>query len=274
MRDDQRERPFFVILLILFISLSLGYHSNVYAYYDPSYNYSYWRNSVAAPEAYEATQIIDGKSLGVGSLKEPSDIYVLNNESVYILDSGNNRIIVTDTDFNLIRIIDSFDNNGQIDYFSNPQGIFVTERRHIYVADTGNKRVVQLDDKLKVVTIIDSPESELLPQNFEFKPAKIVVDKAGRIYVMAIGVFDGFMEFSPDGVFTTFIGANRVKVDPIEYLWKLLSTREQRSQMVQFVPTEFTNLDIDEDGFIYAVSVDNTDEDVKKVECSGNRYLT
>lgn len=263
------KRSFFVILLILFISLSLGYHSNVYAYYDPSYNYSYWRNSVAAPEAYEATQIIDGKSLGVGSLKEPIDIYVLNNESVYILDSGNNRIIVTDTDFNLIRIIDSFDNNGQIDYFSNPQGIFVTERRHIYVADTGNKRVVQLDDKLKVVTIIDSPESEILPQNFEFKPAKIVVDKAGRIYVMAIGVFDGFMEFSPDGVFTTFIGANRVKVDPIEYLWKLLSTREQRSQMVQFVPTEFTNLDIDEDGFIYAVSVDNTDEDVKRLNAQG-----
>ena len=38
---------------------------------------------------------------------------------------------------------------------------------------------------------------------------------------MAIGVFDGFMEFNADGTFTTFIGANRVHVDPIEYIWKL-----------------------------------------------------
>lgn len=263
------KKLFFIISLVLFINLLIGY-SNAYAdYAPPSYNYSYWRDSVAAPAAYEATRIIDGELLGVGSLKEPSDIYVLNNERIYILDSGNNRIIVTDANFKLIKVIDSFDNNGQIDRFSNPQGIFVTDDYHVYVADTGNKRVVHLDENLRAVTIIDSPESELLAENFEFKPAKIVVDKAGRIYVMAIGVFDGFMEFSPDGVFTTFIGANRVKVDPIEYLWKLLSTREQRSRMVQFVPTEFTNLDIDEDGFIYAVSADNTNEDVKRLNAQG-----
>lgn len=63
-----------LILLILLINLSLGQNSIVYAYYAPSYNYSYWGDSVAAPDAYEATQIIDGKLLGVGSLKEPNDI--------------------------------------------------------------------------------------------------------------------------------------------------------------------------------------------------------
>ena len=262
------KKILFLVLLVLVMNLAFGYNSKAYAY-APSYNYSSWGDSVAAPAAYEATRIVNGELLGVGSLKEPSDIYVRNGNRIYIVDTGNNRIIVTDTGFKSARVIDSFDNDGKTDYFSGPQGIFVTENKHIYVADTGNKRVVHLDDRLRAVTVIDSPESELLPQNFEFKPAKVVVDKAGRIFVMAIGVFDGFMEFSPDGIFTTFIGANRVKVDPIEYLWKLLSTREQRSRMVQFVPTEFTNLDIDEDGFIYAVSADNNEQDVKRLNAQG-----
>src|SRR5690606_7917794 len=136
--------------------------------------------------------------IGVGSLREPNDIFVANNEQVYIVDSGNDRIVVTDTNFELIKIIDSFDNNGERDGFSNPQGIFVTDEGDIYVEDTGNKRVVHLDQNINLFKIVDSPESELLCEKFEFGPAKLVVDKAGRIYVMALGVFAGFMEFSSD----------------------------------------------------------------------------
>ena len=71
------------------------------------------------------------------------------------------------------------------------------------------------------------------------------------------GVFDGFMEFNANGEFSSFIGANRVRVDPVELFWKRLSTRAQRSQMVMFTPTEFTNLDINDEGFIYATNGDS-----------------
>ncbi|NLN42179.1 MAG: hypothetical protein GX160_09415, partial [Clostridiales bacterium] len=247
-----------------------GYSSIIYAEdYAPTYNYSYWGDAVASPAPYNVETIIDGKLLGVGSLREPNDIFVVNDEQVYIVDSGNNRIVVTDSNFELINIIDSFNNNGERDGFSNPQGIFVTDQGDIYVADTGNQRVVHLDQNINLVKIVDSPESELLSDKFEFQPSKLVVDNAGRIYVMALGVFDGFMEFSADGMFTTFIGANKVQVDPIEYIWKLLSTRQQRAALVQFVPTEFANLDIDEDGFIYAVTTGQTDEDVKRLNAQG-----
>lgn len=258
-----------VFILLMFFTFT-GYGSVVHAAdYAPGYNYSFWEDAVASPAPYNAETIVDGKQIGVGSLREPNDIFVANNEQVYIVDSGNDRIVVTDTNFELIKIIDSFDNNGERDGFSNPQGIFVTDEGDIYVADTGNKRVVHLDQNINLVKIVDSPESELLSEKFEFQPAKLVVDKAGRIYVMALGVFDGFMEFSSDGVFTTFIGANRVQVDPIEYIWKVLSTRQQRAALVQFIPTEFANLDIDEDGFIYAVTTGQTDEDVKKLNAQG-----
>ena len=45
---------------------------------------------------------------GVGDFKQPNDLYVTRDGIVYILDSGNNRIIVLDDDWNVIRIIDGF----------------------------------------------------------------------------------------------------------------------------------------------------------------------
>lgn len=238
-----------------------------------SYNYSFWGNTVVSPSAYDATELLTGNDLGVGSLKDPNDMHVTSDHRIYILDSGNNRVIVLDEKYALLNIIDSFSNGGQQDSFSNPQGIFVTEHNQLYIADTGNKRVVHLDENLQLVQIVDSPQSELLQANFEFLPVRVVVDKANRLYVMSTGVFDGFMEFNANGDFTTFIGANRVNVDPLEYLWKTLSTKEQRSQMVQFTPTEFTNLDINDEGFIYATNGDQWGDNIKKLNAQGTDIL-
>ncbi|TSB47971.1 hypothetical protein FN960_04980 [Alkalicoccobacillus porphyridii] len=242
-------------------------------YTPKSYNYSYWGDSVPSPEAYSATNLVDGESLGVGAFAEPSDMHVTENLDIYILDTGNNRVVVLNEQLELIHEIDSFSLDGQSSTFANPRGIFVNNDDHIFIADSGNRRVVHLDQNLELVKIIDNPESELLGENFTFTPVKVVVDFADRVFVMADGVFDGFMEFSVDGQFTTFIGANRVRVDPIEYIWKRFATREQRSQMVMYVPTEFTSLDIDERGFVYATNADNSEDVIKKINARGDDIL-
>ncbi|MBW5445248.1 hypothetical protein GE107_04115 [Cohnella sp. CFH 77786] len=239
---------------------------------DTSYQYSYWGETVASPAAYLAETIWNGERLGVGAFKAPSDMHVTADRQIYVLDTGHHRVVVLDQEFKPVRIIDSFDRDGQPETFNNPQGLFVTDDKHLYVADTGNLRVVHLDPDGKLVQVVDSPQSELLQANFQFQPVRVVVDKARRIYVMAAGVFDGFMEFSADGAFTSFIGANRVSFHPIDYFWKMLSTRAQRSQMVMFTPTEFTNLDIDAEGFIYATNGESRDS-VKKLNARGNDIL-
>src|SRR5690606_22724763 len=220
-----------------------------------SYNYSFWREAVRAPPAYLPTMIINGHELGIDALQTPSDIFVANNHEIYIADTGNNRIVILNDVFEYKDTIDSFQVDGAKQTFSSPEGIYVTNENHVYIADTGNSRVVHLDDKLELVKVIDEPESEMLANNFSFRPKKVAVDDAGRTFVLSEGVFDGFMEFSVDGYFTTFIGANRVQVDAIDYLWRRFATREQRSQMVMFVPTEFNSLDLDDDGFIYASNI-------------------
>lgn len=237
-----------------------------------SYNYSFWGDTVVSPSAYEATALLTGNSIGVGAFKDPSDLHVTGDNEIYILDSGNNRIVVLDEDFRQTAIIDSFLRDGQTEKFQNPQGIFVSDDKHLLIADTGNKRVVHLDADGQLVQIVEKPSSELLKENFEFLPVRVIMDKAQRIYVMATGVFDGLMEFSAGGTFTSFIGANRVVVDPIELFWKRFSTKAQRSQMVMFTPTEFTNMDINEEGFIYATSGEWGDT-IRKLNARGSDIL-
>ncbi|MFS0725568.1 hypothetical protein [Paenibacillus sp. 1P07SE] len=239
----------------------------------PSYMYSYYGEAVAAPAAYQATDLYDGRTLGVDAFREPSDLGVHPDGTIYVLDSGNNRVVRLDPQMRLLDIIDGFDSGGSPDSFANPQGLFVTATGHLYVADTGKQRVVHLDEQGGLVKIIDSPQSELLQSNFSFQPMRLVVDSSERVYVMAAGVFDGFMEFNSDGTFSTFIGANRVYVDPIEYLWKMLATRQQRSQMVMFTPTEFTSLDINDEGFIYATNGDRFGDPIKKLNAQGADIL-
>lgn len=238
-----------------------------------SYNYSFWGNAVANPAAYQATTIWNGDRLGVGAFKDPNDLYVTEDQMIYVLDSGNHRVVVLDDQYQPITTIDSFKRDGKSDTFLNPQGIFVTEQKHVLIADTGNNRIVHLDSEYNFVALIEEPESDLFQSTFEFKPVRLVMDKAQRIYVMSTGVFDGLMEFSSDGTFTSFIGANRVWIDPIELLWKRLSTQQQRSQMVMFTPTEFTNLDIDEEGFIYATNGDQWGDTIKKLNAQGSDIL-
>ncbi|MFC5529470.1 SMP-30/gluconolactonase/LRE family protein [Cohnella yongneupensis] len=272
LKSLRRVSAYILIALCCLLVISLGGNAVQAEESGGSYNYSAWGDPVAAPSAYQATVAWNGESLGVGALKDPNDIHVTADKHIYVLDSGNQRIVVLDEQFKPVRTIDSFDRDGQTDHFNNPQGLFVTEGNHVYVADTGNKRIVHLDQDGKLVNIVESPQSESLAAGFQFQPVRIVVDKAQRMYVMSTGVYDGFMEFNADGTFSSFIGANRVQYNALDHLWKMLSTKAQRSQMIMYTPTEFTNMDIDEEGFLYATNGQQSDN-VKKLNAQGNDIL-
>lgn len=265
------------VSLLLAVTVTLGLAAGLcpaYAHSAPaSYNYSYWGDTAPAPAAYQAKRLLTGQNLGIGELKEPNDLQVDAQNRVYLLDSGNNRVIMMDGSLQTIRTINSFEHNGKQDTFLNPQGMYVNGDGQVVVADTGNKRVVHLDASYRLVKIIEAPQSDLLQANFSFQPLRVIMDKAQRIYVMSAGVFDGLMEFNANGDFTSFFGANRVHVDPVEYLWKMLSTKEQRSQMVMFTPTEFTNVDINEEGFIYATNADAYGNNIKMLNAQGTDIL-
>ncbi|MDQ8734554.1 gluconolactonase [Paenibacillus sp. LHD-38] len=234
------------------------------------YTYSYWGNAVQSPIAYLPSRTITGQEIGIGPMATPSDMFAASDGNLYVLDSGNGRIVVLNSEWKAIRQIQGFDNNGKQDSFNKPEGIYVSGAGHIYVADTENRRVVVLDGSGAFIREIGAPKSEVLSDNFEYFPRKVIVDKAGRIYVVARGVFDGIIEFDSVGDFTGFIGTNPVQFDPVDLFWKTVSTKEQREKMIRFVPIEFNNVDVDADGFIFTTTADKqTSVPVKRLNPSG-----
>jgi hypothetical protein len=258
------------ILALLIIMVLLGLATPALAEPGDGYNYSYWGEPSPAPAAYVPVKTLYGSDWMIGPLSSPQDLYVGKDRKVYLADTGNNRVIVLDEQLNVLRIVKEFANNGKTDKFNQPEGIFVAASGDMYVADTQNRRIIRLSPDGRLISEIGEPRSSLIRQGFQYTPIKVAADKANMVYVVSRGSYEGIMEFDSDGAFTGFIGTNRVKFSPFDLFWKRISTKAQRSQMEQFIPIEFNNLDMEENGFIYTTtSEENSSQPIKRLNVSG-----
>ena len=221
-----------------------------------TYNYDYYEDIKYTPAAYVPDGTVTGDVIGCGNFSSPQDLNTDADGNVYIADTGNNRIVVTDSDFQLKTVIEGFLNDGKEDNFSSPNGVYISENGYLYVADTGNYRVVELDKNGNLIQIIENPQSDILGENYVFSPLKVAVDYADRIYVIAQNQFEGIMAFDAEGNFTGFTGTINVQITTAEIIWRKLSTKAQRAKQQLFIPTEFTGIDIDDEGFVYASNKD------------------
>jgi DNA-binding beta-propeller fold protein YncE len=255
MKSKYKKMLLILVTLILVLSSSIVAMASNLPY--DTYNFDYWDNVVLTPAAYVPDKNISGLKLGIGDFLNPQDLYVAEDGLVYVADSGNNRIVVLNpTMTEVVKIMEGFDNNGAIDNFNAPSGVYVSNKNHIYITDTNNFRVVVLDGEGNLLKVISNPTSEVLEEGFIFNPLKVSVDYADRVYVIAKNMFQGVMAFDEKGNFTGFSGTIAVKISAGEKFWRRFSTKAQRSKQVLFIPTEFTGIDVDEDGFLYATSID------------------
>ena len=226
-----------------------------------SYNYDYWGDVQMTPDPYRVLTVIDSSSLGLEqldnlSINNPQGMFARNRD-VYVADTGNNRILQLHLDgekATLTRIITEI-NGAEPTTLNGPTDLFADEEGNLYIADYNNHRVIMADRDLNLMKEFRKPTDATFNQSSDFLPSKIAVDVAGRLYVLATNVNKGFMKYESDTSFTGYIGANPVKVDMADYIWKrYFMSREQRAASESFVPTEYENLYIDEMGFIYATN--------------------
>lgn len=225
-----------------------------------SYIYNEDGKPIAAPDAVTAEGAISGEDIGVGSFASPQDLFV-DGDELYIVDTKNNRIAVTDFEGKNTRVISEFTYKGKKDTFKEPEGICVSGD-DIYVADTGNSRVVRLDRNNSCSLIISSPEDDSFSDDFVFTPTKMGVDSYGRIFVISEGYNMGLMQFDTDGTYLKSIGAPKVTLSIIEQFWRKFSTKAQRERSQSVVPTEYSNVFVSNDGFIY-VTNESTSEEIE-----------
>lgn len=262
-----------ICLIIIIFMVSNSVSAETYW----GYQYNEWDESEPAPNGYEPEQIVNGESLGIGKLENPKDMVVLNNE-LYILDSGNKRVVVLDQKYQLVRIIDQFVDN-KVPYSLNaPQGLYVTEQGGLIIADTENKAVIICDKNGVILDKITKPESEVFPQTSEFKPMKVLQDQVGNYYVIVSGLFYGSAVFNTDGEFNGFFGSNKVQLTAqilADFIWKRFLTAEQIAKSERNVPIGYSSFDIDEENFIYTCTdrIRNGSNEIRKLNPVGNNIL-
>ena len=219
--------------------------------YD-TYSYDWWGEDVLQPHAYLYAESFADSWAGA-EMKNPQDMF-FKDGLLYIADTGNNRILILTKEGEYADEI--------TEGLSAPQGVFVTEEGHIYVADSGNGRVVEYDRDKKELREIGRPRTDLIDASQNYVPTKVVVDRAGRIYVIAYGINMGLVEFNESGEFQGFMGATQVTVSPFEYMWKTyFSTDAQKQRMETIIPTEYSNIFVDQTNFVYATISNLSDED-------------
>ena len=222
-----------------------------------TYNYDFWNEMHESPDAYRVSEVIYSSTLGLENpMRRPQSLFV-QGDNLYVVDTGNNRILELkrkNGEFTLVRVIDSVKGT-EPSTFAAPSDVAVDEKGNIYVADANNNRVLMMDKNLNFIREYTKPDDSTFDQNLSFLPNKIVVDSSGRVFVLATNVNKGLVKFEADGTFAGFIGANMVSYNLWDYIWKtFFTTKEQRSQQAAFVPTEYENIYIDHDGFIYATN--------------------
>lgn len=250
-----------------------------------TYNYDYWGDVQSSPDFYTARKVYTSDELGLDKkLKNPQGLFVRGNE-LYIVDTGNNRIIQMEKGANetlsVVRYIDSFKGDVENTTFSGPTDIAVSEEGCFFIADKGNQRILKLDNDLNYLMQFNVPVDTTLDPDITFQPNKLAVDTADRVYCIATGINKGLIKYEADGVFSGFVGAAEVSFDWTDYIWKKFASQEQLEKLYAFVPTEYENIFMDHEGFIYAVNGTATEEDlkaekakaVKKLNLMGNDIL-
>lgn len=242
-----------------------------------TYNYDYWEDVQDSPDAYTVANVFLSKDLGLEKpLKSPEGLFV-KDDTVYICDGGNNRIIElkrTALDqFDLVRIIEEVKGAPGEAKLANPTDVAVDEDGYLYIADFGNSRVLKVDQDLNYQLQFLKPENSVLDDKVVFQPSKIAVDTAGRLYCVALGVNKGLIKYENDGTYSGFVGAPRAIYNWADYLWKKIASQAQREQMVSFVPIEYDNVYMDYEGFIYACTSSTDEESLRAEQVDAVRRL-
>ncbi len=222
-----------------------------------TYTYSIGGYALYSPDAYVADpNIITSDIMGLETplSKNTSDLITDDAGNVYIADTGNNRIVCLDRYYKQKFIINGFVNDkGVKDALSAPQGLYITEDR-IWICDTGKQRIVVFDRDGEFIKIIEAPKSNLFGDNSLYKPVAIAVDQYNRLFVVSSSTYQGIIVMTENGEFTGFIGAQATTLSAWDIIWRRFQTDDQKAQQEQNLSTEFNNITVDKDGFIYVTT--------------------
>lgn len=206
--------------------------------------------------------------IGDYSFSSPSDMVVTDDGFVYVADTGNKRILISDLEGNYVNTV------GEGELVA-PTGIYVTEDKTLYVADKDGKKVVVYNSAGVKINEYGKPDHPLYGGKVDFKPQKIVVNRSGNMYIICEGNTNGIVQISPTdgGTFIGYFGTNYTSVTLLQMFQRMIFTDEQKAKMLSNLPSTPTNLSVDEQGLIYTVTQGENIATLKKLNIAGNNLI-
>lgn len=223
---------------------------------------------VPVPALYEQEaifQTFEDAEGNIFELSKPQDMCISKQGNLFIVDSGNNRIVKIDNTGMVLAVFTNDDGNG----LNNPQGIFVDENENMYIADTDNGRIVHLDYKGNLVEELGKPEG-LPGDDTSYNPAKIAISSTGTIYVVK---GQNILSVDANNKFKGFIGQTEIGFDLTESLIRIFASEEQKATLTRRTAATYNNLSIDDNDSLYCASKDSKIGEIKKLNTVGtNTY--
>ena len=182
-------------------------------------------------------------------------------------DKGRAANIKIDADGNL-------SDKGSTTSLKGCEGVFFHEKTNeLYIADSGNQRIVVLDGTTFLFKRFIYRPADMTGAT-EFKPSKIAVDNADRIYVVVKSSYEGIIELNEDGSFSRYFGVNEPTINLLDYFWKSIASDTQKEKMGKTYAPAFNNVALDGEGFIMAVTSDSSaNQSVFRLNFAGANVL-
>lgn len=219
--------------------------------------------------SYTRTQdaYIPERTITKMGLNAPEDMYINQDNVMYIADTGNKRIVTYDIDTDEVK--DEF----SYKEFQSPKGICVTKNGDVYVADSKAKALFIFDKNWELVRKISRPEVPAFGET-AFEPSKVSADESGNIYLVGEGVYSGIIQLSQKGDFLGFFAVNKANLTLFQKIQSVVFTREQLARLLDRNPTTFANVALDDRGIVYTVTLGSPQNPIKKHKTNGSNMFT
>ncbi len=251
------------LLLLAAVCLMLQLPMRVSANQATSYTYAadengYW---VRTQDAY-----LPDKTVTELGLSAPEDLFIDENNMLYIADTGNRRIVKYDIA------------RGEVtaeltsDEFTAPRGVYVTEDGDIYVADSGTKAVLIFSADFRLKGKLGRPDAPIFADT-NYEPKRVAVDGGGNVYLIGEGVYNGVIQLAKTGEFLGYFAVNDADLTFAQRLQQMIFTRAQLANLVDINPTVFTNVFVDRSGIVYTATSGTNKNGMKKHSTNGGNMF-
>lgn len=244
-------------LCILLFALVAQTPAYAWAETDYIMDYNYDNPYQPIPKAYTLINTIFYLGGEYGTMSSPQDLFIDENDTLYVADTGNNRIIKFDENFRVEKVFGSQDDV----HLNNPQGVFVDADGGIFVADTGNNRILKLSKSGRYVEEFERPESDVLPKDFVMVPRRVAVSPTGYLYAIR---YQWIMQMDAYNNFRGYINTTEVAFNLGYYIRRALSNEKQKQSLQKLEPASCLSFDVAKDGTLYVTTVDSSAQ-LKKI---------